>query len=55
MTYHIINKELMSGNHYVMKDFSKPSKLTEHHNFQFRWHQQNIYQYHKNNLPKDLQ
>ena len=35
MTYHIINKDSMSGNHNVMKDFSKSGRFTEHHNFQF--------------------
>ena len=35
MTYHIINKDSMSGNHNVMKDFSKSGRFTEHHNFNF--------------------
>ena len=26
------------------------NKFMEHRNFQFCWHQQNIYQYHKSNL-----
>ena len=31
MTGHIINKNFMSGNHNFMKDFSKSSSFTKHH------------------------
>ena len=35
MTGHIINNDLMSGNHNDMKDFSKLNSFTEQYNFQF--------------------
>ena len=30
MTYHIVNKDILSGNHNVMKGFLKSSRFTEH-------------------------